>query len=77
MNQTSQKPVGAVLVVGGGIGGIQTSLDLAESGLKVYLLEKNLSIGGTMARGADTSSLARAESQRSWVDTLGGLAQVA
>jgi len=44
------KPVGAVLVVGGGIGGIQTSLDLAESGFKVYLLEKNISIGGTMAQ---------------------------
>jgi len=44
------KPVGAVLVVGGGIGGIQTSLDLAESGFKVYLLEKSISIGGTMAQ---------------------------
>ena len=44
------KPIGAVLVVGGGIGGIQTSLDLAESGFKVYLLEKNMSIGGTMAQ---------------------------
>ena len=43
-------PIGSVLVVGGGIGGIQTSLDLAESGFKVYLLEKNLSIGGTMAQ---------------------------
>ncbi len=43
-------PVGAVLVVGGGIGGIQTSLDLAESGFKVYLLEKSISIGGTMAQ---------------------------
>src|SRR3990170_6646237 len=50
MDQTSKKPVGAVLVVGGGIGGIQTSLDLAESGFKVYLLEKNISIGGTMAQ---------------------------
>ena len=39
-----------MLVVGGGIGGIQTSLDLAESGFKVYLLEKNISIGGTMAQ---------------------------
>ena len=38
------------MVVGAGIGGIQTSLDLAESGFKVYLLEKNLSIGGTMAQ---------------------------
>src|SRR5512147_3022512 len=46
----SRDPVGAVLVVGGGIGGIQTSLDLAESGFKVYLLEKNISIGGTMAQ---------------------------
>jgi heterodisulfide reductase subunit A-like polyferredoxin len=50
MSQSSNPPVGAVLVVGGGIGGIQTSLDLAESGFKVYLLEKNLSIGGTMAQ---------------------------
>lgn len=39
-----------MLVVGAGIGGIQTSLDLAESGFKVYLLEKNLSIGGAMAQ---------------------------
>ena len=39
-----------MLVVGAGIGGIQTSLDLAESGFKVYLLEKNISIGGTMAQ---------------------------
>jgi heterodisulfide reductase subunit A-like polyferredoxin len=50
MNQPSKNPIGAVLVVGAGIGGIQTSLDLAESGYKVYLLEKNLSIGGTMAQ---------------------------
>jgi heterodisulfide reductase subunit A-like polyferredoxin len=50
MSQPSQHPIGAVLVVGAGIGGIQTSLDLAESGFKVYLLEKNLSIGGTMAQ---------------------------
>jgi heterodisulfide reductase subunit A-like polyferredoxin len=50
MNQPSKDPIGAVLVVGAGIGGIQTSLDLAESGFKVYLLEKNLSIGGTMAQ---------------------------
>ncbi|MEA1964134.1 MAG: NAD(P)-binding protein [Candidatus Aerophobetes bacterium] len=42
--------VGAVMVVGGGIGGIQASLDLAESGFKVYLVEKDLSIGGVMAQ---------------------------
>ena len=50
MNRRSEDTIGAVLVVGAGIGGIQTSLDLAESGFKVYLLEKNLSIGGTMAQ---------------------------
>ncbi|GAI21580.1 unnamed protein product, partial [marine sediment metagenome] len=43
-------PVGAVLVVGGGIGGIQAALDLAESGYYVYLLEKSPSIGGVMAQ---------------------------
>ena len=42
--------VGAVLVIGGGIGGIQSALDLADSGFKVYLLEKKPSIGGTMAQ---------------------------
>jgi heterodisulfide reductase subunit A-like polyferredoxin len=42
--------VGSVLVVGGGIGGIQTSLDLANQGYFVYLVEKKLSIGGVMAQ---------------------------
>jgi heterodisulfide reductase subunit A len=42
--------VGAVMVVGGGISGVQTSLDLADSGFKVYLVEKRASIGGTMAQ---------------------------
>ena len=42
--------VGAVLVIGGGIAGIQASLDLAESGQKVYLLESSPAIGGTMAQ---------------------------
>jgi len=42
--------VGAVLVVGGGISGVQTALDLADSGFKVYLVEKRASIGGTMAQ---------------------------
>jgi len=37
-------------VVGGGIAGIQASLDLAESGYKVYLVEKSPAIGGTMAQ---------------------------
>ena len=42
--------IGAVLVIGGGIAGIQASLDLAESGQKVYLLESSPAIGGTMPR---------------------------
>jgi ferredoxin len=40
----------SVLVVGGGIAGIQTSLDLANMGFKVYLVEKSPSIGGRMAQ---------------------------
>ena len=41
---------GSVLVIGGGIAGIQTSLDLTELGFKVYLVEKEPSIGGRMAQ---------------------------
>ncbi len=41
---------GDVLVVGGGVSGIQASLDLATSGFKVYLVEKTPSIGGHMAQ---------------------------
>ena len=42
--------VGASLVVGGGIAGVQAALDLADSGIKVYLLEKGPAIGGHMAQ---------------------------
>jgi heterodisulfide reductase subunit A len=42
--------VGAVMVVGGGVAGIQASLDLADSGFKVYLVDKGSSIGGVMAQ---------------------------
>lgn len=41
---------GDVLVVGGGVSGIQASLDLATAGFKVYLVEKGPSIGGHMAQ---------------------------
>ena len=41
---------GDVMVVGGGISGIQASLDLADSGYKVYLVEKSPAIGGHMAQ---------------------------
>jgi heterodisulfide reductase subunit A-like polyferredoxin len=45
-----KKPIGAVLVVGGGIGGMQAALDLAEAGIKVYLVESKSAIGGHMAQ---------------------------
>ena len=43
-------PVGAVMVVGGGIGGMQAALDLADAGIKVYLVERKSAIGGHMAQ---------------------------
>ncbi|HPP45738.1 MAG TPA: FAD-dependent oxidoreductase, partial [Methanomassiliicoccaceae archaeon] len=42
--------MGAVMVVGGGISGVQAALDLAESGFKVYVVEKKPSIGGVMSQ---------------------------
>jgi heterodisulfide reductase subunit A len=51
MNEQRQNgKVGAALVVGGGIGGMQAALDLAESGIKVYLIESKPSIGGVMSQ---------------------------
>ena len=44
------RTVGAAMVVGGGIAGIQASLDLAESGYKVTLVENKSAIGGHMAQ---------------------------
>jgi heterodisulfide reductase subunit A-like polyferredoxin len=41
---------GDVMVVGGGVSGIQAALDLATAGFKVYLVEKEPSIGGHMAQ---------------------------
>ena len=41
---------GDVLVVGGGVSGIQASLDLADSGFRVYLVDKLPAIGGHMAQ---------------------------
>jgi heterodisulfide reductase subunit A-like polyferredoxin len=49
-NGHPQEITGAVMVVGGGIAGIQASLDLAESGYKVYLVEKRSALGGHMAK---------------------------
>lgn len=42
--------IGSVLVIGGGIAGMQASLDLADSGFFVHLVESSTSIGGNMAR---------------------------
>ena len=46
----AEEKVGAVLVVGGGVAGIQSALDLADSGFKVYLVDNSPNIGGVMAR---------------------------
>ena len=50
MESGANSTVGAVLVVGGGISGVQAALDLASSGFKVYLVEKAPMIGGKMAQ---------------------------
>ena len=49
MSKSDGKKIGAVLVQGGGIAGVQASLDLANSGFKVYLVERDAAIGGMMA----------------------------
>jgi NADH:ubiquinone oxidoreductase subunit E/NAD-dependent dihydropyrimidine dehydrogenase PreA subunit len=46
----SQQPCGAVLVCGGGVAGIQASLDLSAAGFRVFLVEESATIGGGMAR---------------------------
>ena len=47
---TAVKKVGAALVVGAGVGGMQAALDLAEAGIKTYLLDEKGSIGGIMVQ---------------------------
>lgn len=49
-NIKNNKKIGAVMVVGGGIGGMQAALDLAETGIKVYLVDNKPSIGGVMSQ---------------------------
>ena len=48
--QDRNSAVGAAMVVGGGIGGMQAALDLADAGIKVYLVETKSAIGGRMAQ---------------------------
>jgi heterodisulfide reductase subunit A-like polyferredoxin len=45
-----QKRIGSVMVVGGGIAGMQAALDLANSGFYVYLVERSSSVGGVMSQ---------------------------
>jgi len=46
----SSKKIGSVLIVGGGIAGMQAALDVANSGYYVHIVEKSASIGGVMAQ---------------------------
>jgi heterodisulfide reductase subunit A-like polyferredoxin len=48
--QSPPQMVGSVMVIGGGIAGMQSALDLADMGYYVYLLEKEASIGGVMSQ---------------------------
>ncbi|MCJ7838129.1 MAG: FAD-dependent oxidoreductase, partial [Burkholderiales bacterium] len=54
LRQRSQRPgddgMGDVMVVGGGISGIQAALDMATAGFKVYLVDKSPTIGGKMSQ---------------------------
>jgi heterodisulfide reductase subunit A len=50
LNSPASRDMGDVMIVGGGISGIQASLDLAAAGFKVYLVEKTPAIGGHMAQ---------------------------
>ncbi len=49
-HRPSGAPVGAVMVVGGGIAGMQAAMDLGDQGFKVYLVESKSAIGGHMAQ---------------------------
>ncbi len=48
-DSTSNVKRGSVLISGGGIGGMQAALDMADSGFKVHVVQRDSSIGGTMA----------------------------
>lgn len=49
-HEAEEKKVGSALIVGGGIGGMQAALDLAECGIKVYLADNKPAIGGVMSQ---------------------------
>ena len=50
MRNMPEETIGSVLVIGGGITGMQAALDLANTGYYVYLLERSSSIGGMMSQ---------------------------
>ncbi len=50
METQKSGPVGSVMVVGGGIAGMQAALDLANTGFYVYLVEKSPAVGGMMSQ---------------------------
>ena len=50
MKQNNAITIGSVLVLGGGISGMQAALDLADSGYYVYLVEESAAIGGALAQ---------------------------
>ena len=50
MSDKNDKKSGSVMVVGAGIAGMQSALDLAESGFYVYLVEQSFAIGGLMSQ---------------------------
>ncbi len=50
IDKNSNKKSGSVLVLGGGIAGMQAALDLADSGFYVHLVEKSPAIGGVMSQ---------------------------
>jgi heterodisulfide reductase subunit A len=50
MSSNNRQPIGAVMVVGGGVAGIKAAEDLASQGFYVYLVEKTPAIGGVMAQ---------------------------
>ncbi len=49
-NSGHSEPVSAAMVIGGGIGGMRAALDLADAGLKVYLVEQTPYLGGRVAQ---------------------------
>jgi len=49
-NNNKKEMFGSVMVVGGGIAGMQSALDLANSGYYVYMLERSSAIGGMMSQ---------------------------